>query len=145
MNEDDILDGVIKSVNDTDVKISIWDFYLKKATNIETNDSDGMGYCNFSIKVEDPNNKFYMYYSSDDFKSTGEMVLLEIRGIQEIQVTRAHQAVQVHRITHLVVQVLRQIAQVHQAAQILTQQLQQELQIQQMVLHQIQIQLNQYH
>lgn len=30
MNEDDILDGVIKSVNDTDVKISIWDFYLKK-------------------------------------------------------------------------------------------------------------------
>lgn len=72
MNEDDILDGVIKSVNDTDVKISIWDFYLKKATNIETNDSDGMGYCNFSIKVEDPNNKFYMYYSSDDFKSTGE-------------------------------------------------------------------------
>lgn len=70
MDEDEILDGINKVINDSSVQTSISNFYLKKSINIETEDEDGIGYCYFSVNLKDANeNKFSVYYDSDDFSS----------------------------------------------------------------------------
>ncbi|MFT8343309.1 hypothetical protein [Clostridium beijerinckii] len=133
---DQIKSEIENGLSDENIRVAVSDFELEAAT-------DEWGYIDCKITLTRADNS--VVTCMDGLIYTHYLVAIQHQVIlQEIQVTQAHQAAQVHHIiTHLVVQVLRQIAQVHQTAQILTQQLQQELQIQQMALHQIH--LNQYH